>query len=308
MKFAVMGTGGTGGYFGGLLARSGEDVTFIARGAHLEALRTQGLQVKSPLVGDFTLPVTATDDPQQIGPVDVVLFCVKSYDTAEAARQIIPLIGPETMVLSLQNGIENEEHLAHVVGKDVVLGAVAFVTAQIEAPGVILHTTKLSRMVFGEFHGEATQRVRGLQQVLEHAEIAADLHPDIQLAIWEKFLFICAVSGMTALTRLPVGRVLACPETAEMTRQVMFEVAEIAGRRGIQLGPDCVQRNFQILGNLEPQARGSLYVDLVSGHKMELETLNGSVVRLGSEMGVPTPMNFAIYAALKPYTEIEAEH
>ena len=308
MKFAIMGTGGTGGYFGGLLARSGEDVTFIARGAHLEALQTRGLTVKSPLFGDFTLQVKATHAPQEVGPVDVVLFCVKSYDTEEAAQQILPLIGPETVVLSLQNGIENEERLAQAVGEDTVLGAVAFVTAKIEAPGVILQTTKLSKLLFGELHGDITQRACRLQQVFEHANIATELHSDIHVALWEKFLFICALSGMTALTRLPIGQVLACPESREMTRQIMSEVAEVARRREVILAPDCVQRNFQSLERLEPQARGSLYVDLINGHKMELDTLNGAVVRLGREVDVSTPMNFAVYAALKPYTSSAMEH
>ncbi len=308
MKFAIMGAGGTGGYFGGLLAKAGEDVTFIARGAHLDALRTQGLMVKSPLFGDFTLQVRATHDPQEIGPVDVVLFCVKSYDTEEAAQQILPLIGPETMILSLQNGIENEERLAQVVGEDAVLGAVAFVTAKIAAPGVILQTTKLSKLLFGELHGDITQRACRLQQVFEHASIATELHSNIHIALWEKFLFICALSGMTALTRLPIGQILACPETREMTRQIMSEVAEVARKRGAILSPDCVQRNFQALERLEPQARGSLYVDLINGHKMELDTLNGAVVRLGCEADVSTPMNFAVYAALKPYTSGAMEH
>jgi 2-dehydropantoate 2-reductase len=307
MKIAVMGVGGTGGYFGGLLARAGEDVTFIARGAHLEALRTHGLQIKSPLFGDFTLKVRATNNPQEIGPVDLVLFCIKSYDTEVAVQQIVPLVGPETMVVSLQNGIDNEERLAQVVGEDAVLGAVAFVTAKIEAPGVILQTTKLSKLVLGELDGNITQRACRLQQMLENAGITTNLRSDIQVALWEKFLFICALSGMTALTRLPIGQILACHETSEMTRQLMSEVAQVARKRNVALPPDCVQRNFVSLEQMEPQARGSLYGDLVSGHKMELETLNGTVVRLGNETNVHTPMNFAVYASLKPYASIAGE-
>lgn len=307
MKIAVMGVGGTGGYFGGLLARAGEDVTFIARGTHLEELRTHGLQIKSPLFGDFTLKVRATNNPQEIGPVDLVLFCIKSYDTEAAVQQIVPLVGPETMVVSLQNGIDNEERLAQVVGEDAVLGAVAFVTAKIEAPGVILHTTKLSKLVLGELDGNITPRASRLQQVLEHAGITTELRSDIQVALWEKFLFICALSGMTALTRLPIGQILACHETSEMMRQLMSEVAQVARKRNVALPPDCVQRNFVSLEQMEPQARGSLYGDLVSGNKMELETLNGTVVHLGNETNVHTPMNFAVYASLKPYADIARE-
>lgn len=306
MKIAVMGVGGTGGYFGGLLARAGEDVTFIARGRHLEALRTRGLQVKSPLFGDFVLNVRATDDPQEIGPVDLVLFCVKSYDTEVAAQQIIPIVGPQTMVLSLQNGIGNEERLAHILGEHAILGAVAFVTARIEAPGVILQSTKLSKLLIGELHGGISQRIHQLQETLEQSGINTEVRADIQVALWEKFLVICALSGMTALTRLPIGSVLACHETAEMTRRILAEVAEVARKRGIELPPDCVQRNYATLEKLEPQAYGSLYGDLISGHRMELETLNGAVVHLAEEAGVDTPMNFAVYAALKAYATANA--
>ena len=220
MRIAIMGTGGTGGYFGGLLARAGEDVTCIARGAHLDAIRACGLTVKSVQGEEYTLRVAATDDPSTVGPVDVVLFCVKTYDTEAAAQGIRPLVGPDTMVLSVQNGIDSPAHLARVVGAEAVLGAAAYVSAIIESPGVIAHSAGGS-LVVGALEGGASPRTAQLRATFERAGIQVALHPDIWVVLWEKFIAICGFSGMTALIRLPVGAILACPASCALYHQAL---------------------------------------------------------------------------------------
>ena len=303
MRIAVMGTGGTGGYFGGLLARAGEEVAFIARGAHLEAIRKNGLAVKSVLAGDFTIPATATDNPDEIGPVDCVLFCVKAYDNAAAAEQIRPLIGPQTVVLSVQNGIDNEQQIGDVIGPDHVLGCVSYVSSTIQSPGVIAQTGGPGTLVFGEMQGGKSARTEALQNTLKNSKIASELHSDIQAALWQKFIGICGVNGITALTRLPMGEIVACRETHNLMRGTMQEVEAVARAGGVNLPEGCADQSMDFFSGMDPSVRGSMYYDLAAGRRLELEVLNGTVVRLGSEHGIPTPINFAIYAALKPYLD-----
>jgi 2-dehydropantoate 2-reductase len=303
MRIAVMGAGGTGGYFGALLARAGEDVTFIARGAHMEAICNQGLTVKSRLAGNFTLPVKATGDPGEVGPVELILFCVKAYDTATAAEQIRPLVGQDTVILSVQNGIDNDEQIGKVVGNEPVVGAAAYVSSVIEAPGVIAQTAGPGRIVFGELAGGMSSRTERLLSTFQRAGIAAELRPDIHITLWDKFLFICAINGITALTRLPIGPILACPETKALFRGTMEEVEVVARAGGITLPDKCVDQKLAFTTGLESSMRGSMYYDLAAGRRLELEVLNGTVVQLGREHGIPTPMNFTIYAALKPYAD-----
>jgi 2-dehydropantoate 2-reductase len=301
MRIAVMGTGGTGGYFGGLLARAGKEVIFIARGAQLEAIQTNGLTVKSRLSGNFTIPVRATADPGQIGPVDLVLFCVKAYDNPVAADQIRPLIGPETVVLSVQNGIDNEEQIGKVVGHPHLIGAVSYVSSTIEAPGIVAQTAGPGKIVLGELEGGASQRTEKIQRLLQNAGIAAELHSEIQVALWQKFVAICGINGITALTRLPLGEILACAETSRFLKRTMEEVAAVAQANHAGLPQECADQSMAFINSLEPSARGSMYYDLAAGRRLELEVLNGTVVRLGTAHGIPTPFNFSIYAALKPY-------
>lgn len=301
MRIAVMGAGGTGAYFGGLLARAGEDVMFIARGAHLDAIRAEGLRVKSRLVGEFTLPVKATDDPGEIGPVELILFCVKAYDTDAAAERIRGLIGPDTMILSVQNGIDNEERISKMVDRTHVLGGLAQVVSVIEAPGVIAQTAGFGKIIFGELSGDRTPRTERLLTMFQRAGIAAELRTDILVALWEKFLFICGYSGVTALTRLPIGPILACPDTRALLRGTMEEAEAIGRACNIGLPVGCADGALNLLSGLEPAARSSLYYDLAAGRRLEVEALNGAIVRLGRERGIATPLNFAIYAALKPY-------
>jgi 2-dehydropantoate 2-reductase len=301
MRIAVMGSGGTGGYFGGLLARAGEEVTFIARGAHLEALRLRGLTVKSRLAGEFTLPVRATDAPNEVGPVDLILFCVKTYDTDAAAESIRPLIGTDTMLLSLQNGVGNAERIAQIAGHDSRLGAIAYVVSAIESPGVIAQTAGPGKIIVGELGGGTSARTEQLHGVLQRAEIAADVHPDVRVAIWQKFLFICAFSGVTALTRVPIGPILTDQETHALFRGTLEEAEAVARAGGIELPKDSVEQALATAAAVEPWGRSSMYHDLAHGRRLELEALNGEVVRRGREYDIQTPLNFALYAALKPY-------
>ncbi len=303
MRIAVVGVGGTGGYFGGLLARAGKDVTFIARGATLAALRASGLTVESRVEGTFTVPVQATDDPTTVGPVDLVLFCVKSYDTTTAAGQICPLIGPETVILSVQNGIDNEERIAEVVGPAPVIGGIAGVSAHSAAPGVIVLDQEPGFLRFGELAGGTSPRTERLLEVFERAPFTATLLPDIRIQMWEKFVFICALSGVTSLVRLPVGPILRYPETTQLYRGVMEEVAAIGRARGVDLPDERVDEWFRASGEISPMVYGSMYHDLAAGRRLEVEALNGTVVRFGEEHDIPTPLNFAIYGALKPYAD-----
>lgn len=302
MKIAVMGCGGIGGYFGGLLAQAGEDVTFIARGAHLDAIRKNGLQVKS-VAGDFHIRAKATDDPRTVRGVDLVLFCVKGYDTDTAGLQIRPLVGPQTVVLCLLNGVDNEERLAAILGEEHVLTGVVHILSTISAPGVISQTAGPRSLKFGERDGLVTPRVDQILAVLKSAGINAEFSPRIQVDLWEKFLFICAQGGVTALARLSIGEILACPETAALYRGVMEEVAAVGRARGVPLPPDVVDRAMAFARGLQPGMRSSLAHDLGQGNRLEVEMLSGTVVRYGREAGVPTPLNFAIYACLKPHHE-----
>ncbi len=301
MRIAVMGTGGTGGFFGGLLAKAGEEVTFVARGAHLEAIRAKGLTVKSVLAGNFTIPAKATDDPREIGPVDLVLFCVKAYDNALAAEQIRPLIGAETIVLSVQNGVDNEEQIGSAIGREHVVGCVSYISSTIESPGVISQTAGPGRIVLGEMEGGVSPRTERIQKTLKNAGIAAEVHPDIQVALWQKFITICGANGVTALTRLPMGLILACEEARQLLKGTMEEVEAVARAKGARVPQGIVEQSMAFFSSLEPSMRGSMYYDLAADRRLELDILNGAVFRLGQEHGIATPFNFVIYAALKPY-------
>ncbi len=300
MRIAVIGAGGTGGYYGALLARAGEDVTFVARGVHLEAIRRGGLTVRSRLAGDFHVACRATDDPREIGPVDLILFCVKAYDTAQAAAHLPALVGPETMILSVQNGIDNEAQIARVAGAGHVLGTAAHISSVIAEPGVVAQTAGPGVITFGEMDGRPSERTERLLGTFQRAGIAAKVHPNITVALWEKFIFICGASGVTTLTRLPVGTILADPETAGLLRGAMAEVEAVAEAEGIGV-EGYTDKAMTLLAGFEPTARGSMYYDLAAGRRLELSTLNGTVVRLGREKGIPTPLNGVIYAALRPY-------
>ena len=299
MRFVVFGAGGVGGYFGARLARAGQDVTVVARGAHLDALRRQGLRVRSAVEGEYVVSVRAVDHVDGLPPAEVVLLCVKSFDTESALEALRPLIAPETAVLSLQNGVDNEETIDTVLGPGHALGGVAYVFAGIESPGVIAHTFA-GRIVFGEMDGRLTPRAERLRQALAAAGIPAQLSPDIRRALWEKYLMISAQAGMTALTRCPIGVIRDTPETWWLYRMIVEELAALGRAAGVALPPDAVETVMDQARGLAPHLYSSLHHDLTQGKRLELEALHGHAVRLGERLGVPTPSVFAVYAALKP--------
>lgn len=300
MRIAVMGSGGIGGYFGGLLGKAGADVTLIARGAHLAAIRANGLHVLSA-AGDFDVRVPATDDPASVGRADLVLFSVKGYDTEAAAEAMRPMVRPGTSVLCLQNGVDNEAKLEAVLGPGVVLGGVVHILSTIAEPGVISQTAGPRTIRFGEMAGGRTPRLEAILRVLVAAGINAAISEQIVLDLWEKFVFICAHGGVTALTRLAIGEILACPETAAFYRAVMDEIVAVARGSGVPLADDTAPRAMAFARGLQPGMRSSLAYDLDRGNRLEVETLPGAVLRYGARAGLPTPLNGAIYACLKPY-------
>jgi 2-dehydropantoate 2-reductase len=300
MKIAVVGAGGVGGYFGGRLALAGHDVHLMARGPHLAAIQRGGLRVRS-VKGDLTADVRATDDPADIGPCDAALFCVKSYDTEEAAARLGPLLNGETAVVSLQNGIDNEEKIAGVIGPSRVVGGAAFIFSSIVEPGVIAHTGGPARIVFGELDGSRTARVEKLLAACREAGIDADIPADIRVVLWTKFAFICATAGMTAAVRLPLGDIRECTESWAMFQRVFGEVVALARTEGVPLGDDIVAQQLDFAASLPPDSYSSLHHDLVAGRRMELDALHGTVIRRAARAGVPVPANDAIYAVLRPW-------
>lgn len=306
MRIAVIGAGGTGGYYGAQLQRSGKDVAFVARGAHLSAMRRRGLRVESVIAEPLTLHVRATDQPEEIGPVDFVLFTVKSYDTPAAAGLLPPLIGEETGVVTLQNGVDNVDALVEAVGRRHVLGGLCRIFSAIAEPGVIRHTGGPRSVVFGELDGSVTPRAQAMLEACRTAGIPTELSPQILVDMWGKYLFITAQGGMTALTRLPIGAILATPETRAMYLNAAAEVAEVGRAHGVPIPPGERERVLKFAQALEPGLFSSLYHDLAHGNRMEVEALPGNVVRLGQRYGIPTPVCGAIYAALLPH-EIAAQ-
>jgi 2-dehydropantoate 2-reductase len=301
VKIAVFGAGGVGGYFGGRLAAAGADVHLIARGAHLEALRGRGLRVRS-VRGDFEAALPATDDPSDVGPSDAVLLCVKAFDTAAAAARLGPLLGPETAVISLQNGIDNEERIAAAVGAGRVLGGVAFVFAEIVEPGVIDHRGGPSTILFGELDGRPTERAERLLVACRQAGIAECIEPEIRARLWEKYAFICAQAGMTAAVRLPIGEIRASAPAWSMFRRIVTEVAALAAAEGVRLDDDVVDRLVSFAEQLEPSVRSSLHDDLVAGRRLELDALHGTALRRAAARGLELPACEAVLAVLEPWS------
>jgi 2-dehydropantoate 2-reductase len=300
MRIVVMGSGGTGGFFGAKLTRAGENVTFVARGAHLEAIRTQGLRVKSAPEGEWVVKAPAVEKLDGQAPADLVLFCVKSFDTESAGRALAPVLGPDTGVLSIQNGVDNEEKLERIVGTGHVLGGVALVFATIAGPGAIEHFL-LGKIQFGEMDGRDSPRARAFLAACERAAIPCELSRDVARTLWQKYVFLVAQSGMSALTRCPAGVVRAVPETRQLCRLLLEEMAALARAAGVDLGQDIVDVNMRNLDALGANAYSSLHHDLTHGKRLELEALQGNALKLGARYGVPTPNLFAVYAALKPY-------
>lgn len=303
MKIGVVGVGGLGGYFGARLAAGGEEVHFLARGEQLAAIRDRGLRLRS-VRGDLALPperVPATDDPARIGPCEVVLFTVKSYDTDTAAELLPPMLGPGTAVISLQNGIDNEGKLARRIGSEHVLGGVAFIFAGIAEPGVIRDSGGPARVVFGELDGRRTPRAEAFLAACQRAGIDAAIAPDIRVALWSKWAFICAQAGLTAATRLPIGEIRDSAAAWALFRQVLEEACQVGRAAGVALPHDLVEQHLAFADGLDADGRSSLYDDLAAGRRMELDALLGEVVRRGDEAGIDAPAARALYAVLEPW-------
>jgi 2-dehydropantoate 2-reductase len=294
MKIAIMGSGGVGGYFGARLATAGADVHFVARGAHLEAMRAQGLTIEggpSPL---HLSNVRATSDPSSIGTADFVLIAVKLWDTAAAIEQVRPIVGPQTTVISFQNGVLKEKYLGDAFGAARVMGGVGYVATTIDRPGVIRQTGPLQRLLFGELDGTISERGERLLQACLQGGIAAQLSPDIRREIWEKFVFLVGLSGTTTTIRQPIGPIRENEQTRAFLLEVMREVVAVARAHGVDLPPDYAEQRLALADDVAYDMTSSMYHDLVRGNPLEVRWLSGGVVELGKAAGVPTPLNRAI--------------
>lgn len=300
MKVAVYGAGGIGGYFGGRLSKAGADVHLIARGDHLEELQNHGLRVES-VHGDFAADLSATKDPADIGPCDYVLFCVKSYDTTKVARQLDPLID-DTAVISLQNGVTNEERIATEIGRDHVVGGVAYIFSTIREPGTIEHTGSPARIIFGELDGSPTDQVERFLEYCERADgMEGVLSEDIWHELWSKYTFICAQSGVTAAIRLPIGEIREVEASWELFTDILYEVANVAAAEGVIISEETLDEWIDFAHDVDPGAYSSLHYDMTHGKRMELEALHGTVVRKADEHGVDVPATRAVYEILRPW-------
>jgi 2-dehydropantoate 2-reductase len=304
MRIAVVGAGGVGGYFGGRLAQAGIDTTFIVRGATLDALRTRGLRVDS-ILGDFVLDrVHATDDPSTVGAVDAILLAVKAWQLPEAAANLAPMIGPETMVVPLENGIDAPDVLTPLVGREHVLGGLCAIVSFIATPGHIKHAAYEPLVMFGELDNRPSARAERLRDAFDRAGVNAEIPPDIHRSMWTKFLFISTMSGMGAITRVPVGVWRARPELRAIADACLHELVALAAARGVDLGSDAVAKTWERYDAMASNATASMQRDILAGKPSELDAQLGAIVRLATEHGVPTPVTSMIYHCLLPQEEL----
>jgi 2-dehydropantoate 2-reductase len=300
MRIAIVGAGGVGGYFGARLCQGGADVVFVARGAHLEALRRDGLRVESPL-GDIHIPhVTATDDAADLGRADIVWLCVKLWDTDASVRAIRPIVGPATGIISFQNGVQKDDALREAFGAGAVMGGVGYIASRIARPGVVAHTGTMQRLVFGEYDGRRTARAEALLDACVRGGINAELSPDIRTAIWEKFVFLVGLSGSTTTTRMTIGPVRSHPRSREFLHELMRETVSVGRALGVALPVDYADQRMAFVDGLPDAMTSSMHHDLAGGRRLEVSWLSGGVVQLGEKAGVPTPMNRAVWSVLAP--------
>jgi 2-dehydropantoate 2-reductase len=301
MRYVIIGTGGIGGYFGARLHAAGEDVWFVARGAHLRAMREHGLKVIST-GGTFTVPPQkVAGEPTSIGHADVVLVCVKTYDTEDATQQMSPLLTDDTLVLSLQNGVDNVQKIQRLLLHGHAHGGVAYISSRITAPGEITEVGGFQRIVLGSSSPPLDSRIRAVHEGFLRSGVKCDIQEDINKELWKKFIFIASMGAMTALSRLTHGEILSNPRTLSLTFDAMREIQAIAWKLGVDVEPVDESKVLEGLKRFDPSTRSSMYFDLVSGKPMEIEALNGTVVRFGEQLGIPTPIHRVIYASLLPH-------
>lgn len=303
MRFAILGSGAVGGFYGAKLWQAGHDVTFVARGRHLEAIRARGLDIKSPL-GDFTARAPAEQDTSRVGPVDCALLTTKAYDNASALPMLRPLIGRGGCVLTLQNGVDSVDECAGAVGREAVLGGSAYIAAAVEAPGLIVQTGTHTRVVFGEVFdppASVSPRVEAIRHALAGAGIDVEAASDARVPLWEKFMYLAPFAAFTGAARLPIGGIWKFSHVRETFYAACREVESVARAEGVAVASDRIHRIEGYMATLPPSTRSSLLIDLQQGKRIEVEALQGSVVRRGRKTGVPTPIHAAFYAALKPY-------
>jgi 2-dehydropantoate 2-reductase len=301
MRIAVVGAGGVGGGFGAALAKAGADVTFIARGAHLAAMKSAGLKVGGGRGETHLVPTRATDDPADIGRVDIVLFCVKLWDVESAGAHIKPLIGPDTAVIPLQNGIDAAERLIPILGESAVMGGVAQISASITAPGVIQQVGTFMRMIFGEFDGKRSKRAEDFLALCLQAGFDATLSEQILTELWMKFILLASNAGIMALARQPIGRLRDDPDLRPIFIAAWREAIDVGRAKGVALPADAIEKILDFTSHAPPAMKASMALDLDRGNRLELPWLSGKVVELGRQLGVPTPTHSMIYAMLKPY-------
>lgn len=308
MRIVVMGAGGMGAYYGGLLAQKQHSVTFIARGPHLKALQEKGLSVKS-LFGDFEVrPATATDMPSAVGATDLVLFCTKSYDTDAAAQELKTLVGAQTTILSLQNGIDSVERIGRILGMEHMLAGATWISSAVVAPGVIDQVSDFRRVVVGELDGRISPRLEAIYNALKDTGITVELSEDIRKVLWTKFVFIAAASGFGSLTRLPMASYRSIPETRALIAELMREIEALAAAAGVKLDPDLVEKSLAFMDRAAPHIKASMQLDIESGHRSEIESTIGVIGRKGQELGVPTPVADMIYGSLLPVDLVARGH
>ena len=302
MRIAVMGAGGVGGYFGAKLAKAGHEVAFIARGRHLAAMRERGLTVRSAS-GEIRLQApTVSDDPAALGAFDIVLFAVKLWDTESAAEAIRPLLAGGGLVIPFQNGVESIERIGAVVGASKVMGGVAYIAATIAEPGVIAHTGQMARLRFGAVLPEQEGSARRFLEACTGAGIDAEQVADVRRALWEKFVFLAAMSGVTGATRQPIGVIRADPDLRSALEAAMREAVTVARARGIALSDAFVEKQLAFADGLPAEMKSSMLNDLLAGNRLEAPWLSGAVTRMAKEAGLQAPVSATLYAAVKPFS------
>jgi len=302
MRIAMMGSGGVGGYFGARMASGGSDVTFIARGQHLSAIQSNGLRIDSRDMGDITIyPAKATKNPAEVGIVDCVIVAVKLWDTEATGEAILPMLGPETAVLSLQNGVEGDDVLASIVGQQRIISGVAFIASSISQPGVIKHIGTMQRIVIGESDGISSPRIEALHKALIKGRVVSEISNDVERTIWEKFVFLIGLSATTTLMRRTLGPIREDKESRQLLLEVMKETVAVGRARGVALSENFAEDRLKFADGLPVDMTSSMHHDLEAGKPLELPWLSGAVARFGLEAGIPTPANNRVCSQLQQH-------